>query len=184
MFLNSYYFSFYGLYKCAFCCLAVYVPQKGPYVRVQRIAVALAVQEYLRSLVAQLQPFGFNAPISKCIHRQSCIEGIKGTNKYDIRRSELIIHFAFFQHIHIYHSLIIARPFRQSAVLLISTLHFNVKYPSCIVFNIHIQAYALAVQPDINRLFRIGIGNIGYLNLQYFLNQILTQALIAHNLLK
>ena len=42
---------------------AVDVPQKRPHIRVQRLAVALAVQEYLRRLVVQLQAVFFYAAV-------------------------------------------------------------------------------------------------------------------------
>ena len=170
MLLDSFHFRIQGLHKRPLRRFSIDVPQERPYIRVQRLAVSLTVQEYLRRLVAQLQPVLFHAPVSKRIHRQAFVKGIEGANKYDIRRPELIVYLALFQHIHIDHGLIVARPLRQSAGLVVAALHFNIEYPPRIVLDIYVQAHAFAVQPDVDSLLRIGISNVGNLNLQYFLN--------------
>lgn len=111
-------------------------------------------------------------------------KGIEGADEDDERLLQILIILSFLRFIHIDHSLVVAGAFGELAVRAIGTLHLDVVDAPRLIMHIDIEPHTLAVIVHIDRLFCFRERNLRNADMENFLDQLLTDPLVPHDLLK
>ena len=135
--------------------------------------------------IAHLKRAFFLTNTLKCILASSEAIGVKRADKDNVRLRQVSIASAPLQRIHIKLRPIVARAFRKTSELRrIGGLHFDVIDRPRLVFDIDVEADALAPVVDLDLLFGLGEREPTNVNAENPFKEFFTERGIAHHLLK